>query len=252
MRHLLAIIFTFCIYTGYTQVVINEIQASNNSTITDNTGEYSDWLELYNPGSSEVNVAGLVLKDKIDTWRIPDGSDLTIISAKGYLVLWADDEIVEGVLHTNFKLSNDGEFLGIFESDSVTPIDTFSFSAMGDDFTFGRCTDSLNCWMIMRTPSPGAVNIKNGTVGIAVKKNLNTTPKIFPTRTSGIINVELPNTWTGKTEIKIINLLGNVVCKKYNNANNSNIDISHFKNGMYILTLTCGKYSRAEKIYKID
>ncbi|MBK7851704.1 MAG: lamin tail domain-containing protein, partial [Bacteroidetes bacterium] len=45
------------------QVVINEISASNFSTIANSDGEYDDWIELYNDGSSAVNLQGYGLSD---------------------------------------------------------------------------------------------------------------------------------------------------------------------------------------------
>ena len=40
------------------QVVINEIQSVNESTIKDFQDEYPDWIELYNSGNSDVNLTG--------------------------------------------------------------------------------------------------------------------------------------------------------------------------------------------------
>ncbi|MCA9920528.1 MAG: lamin tail domain-containing protein, partial [Anaerolineales bacterium] len=42
-------------------LVINEIMASNSSTLQDpdEPGEYPDWLELYNPTNAPVSLDGL-------------------------------------------------------------------------------------------------------------------------------------------------------------------------------------------------
>ena len=37
------------------QVVINEVMSENETTLTDEDGDYSDWIELYNTGSDTVN-----------------------------------------------------------------------------------------------------------------------------------------------------------------------------------------------------
>ena len=39
---------------GWPALVINEFMASNQGTVTDGTGSYSDWLELYNPTDQTV------------------------------------------------------------------------------------------------------------------------------------------------------------------------------------------------------
>ncbi|MBK9524100.1 MAG: lamin tail domain-containing protein [Bacteroidetes bacterium] len=47
----------------HAQVLINEISASNYSTIANSDGEYDDWIELFNDGSSSVNLQGYGLSD---------------------------------------------------------------------------------------------------------------------------------------------------------------------------------------------
>ena len=42
------------------QVVLNEFMSSNNSTIADEDGEYSDWIEMYNAGPDFVNLSSYV------------------------------------------------------------------------------------------------------------------------------------------------------------------------------------------------
>ena len=56
------------------QVVISEIQALNRSTIVDEDGQSSDWLELLNTGSSAVDLGGWHLSDTpgtLDQWTFP-------------------------------------------------------------------------------------------------------------------------------------------------------------------------------------
>ena len=42
---------------------LNEIQSANNSTILDENGDTSDWIELFNPGAVSVNLSGYGLSD---------------------------------------------------------------------------------------------------------------------------------------------------------------------------------------------
>ncbi len=41
-------------------VVINEFMADNQSYITDNDGEYEDWIELYNNSGDNFNMSGFI------------------------------------------------------------------------------------------------------------------------------------------------------------------------------------------------
>ena len=68
-------------------LVINELMASNSSSIRDPQGHYEDWIEIYNAGADAINMAGMYLTDNTSIptkWRIPDNSpEETMISAGG-------------------------------------------------------------------------------------------------------------------------------------------------------------------------
>ena len=56
------------------QVVINEGSNKNYSLIADEDGEYEDWIELYNAGTSAVDLFGYSLTDNSTTpaeWTFP-------------------------------------------------------------------------------------------------------------------------------------------------------------------------------------
>ncbi|MBN1116789.1 MAG: CotH kinase family protein [Bacteroidales bacterium] len=56
------------------QVIINEIQSSNVQTISDNFGEFPDWIELFNNSDSVVNLEGWFLSDDrklLTRWTLP-------------------------------------------------------------------------------------------------------------------------------------------------------------------------------------
>jgi hypothetical protein len=138
---------------------VNEFMASNSSIIADNAGDYDDWIELYNKGNSDVNLSGMYLTDDISKptkWKIPD----TTIIAGGFLLFWADTEVTEGKLHTNFKLSASGEQIGLFDTDANKNflIDSVSFSLQKKDTSYGRSSDGENNWQFFSTPTPKATN----------------------------------------------------------------------------------------------
>jgi hypothetical protein len=91
----LIILYILCFFTGissYAQgLVINEVMASNNSTLVDEDGEYCDWIEIYNSGGSPVNLNGYGLSDQLSNpymWTFPD----ITLDAGGYLVVFASDK----------------------------------------------------------------------------------------------------------------------------------------------------------------
>ena len=62
--------------------------ASNSSVLTDKDGEYSDWIEIHNTTSSDINLSGWSLTDdKSDSlkWVFPQVN----LNANGYLIVFA-------------------------------------------------------------------------------------------------------------------------------------------------------------------
>ena len=162
-------IFILCLFekTALAQtfpVYINEIQASNTKTIKSPVwAEYADWIELINTSASEVNLGGYFLSDDLslkNKWIIPAN---TIIPPNGVLVFWADNRDAE--LHTNFKLSRDGEAVGLF-SPSGEVIDSITFGYQADDISFGRLSDNIFDWSFFNTPTPNKINSAGSELGI--------------------------------------------------------------------------------------
>ncbi|HNP48463.1 MAG TPA: CotH kinase family protein [Bacteroidia bacterium] len=78
---------------SHAQVLINEISASNYSTILNSDGEYDDWIELYNDGSSSVNLQGYGLSDdSLDRFKFVF-PNYTMTPGQRLLVFAADQNI---------------------------------------------------------------------------------------------------------------------------------------------------------------
>ncbi|MFC1538491.1 CotH kinase family protein [Candidatus Latescibacterota bacterium] len=77
--------------TVFAQPVINEVMSSNSSVIQDEDGDYPDWIEIYNPEDSPVNLTGYGLSDDPGEpfkWVFPDYS----LGAGEYLLIFASDK----------------------------------------------------------------------------------------------------------------------------------------------------------------
>ena len=72
-------------------VVINELMASNSSTISDEDGDYSDWIELYNPLSENIDLTEYGLSDDPSNpfkWIFP----AVTLSPLNHLLIFASDK----------------------------------------------------------------------------------------------------------------------------------------------------------------
>jgi hypothetical protein len=138
---------------------LNELMAINSNTLEDEAGETDDWLELYNAGPVDVDLGGMYLSDIMDnstSYLFPGG---TVIPAGGYLTLWADGDGSGG--HLNFKLAGEGEYVGLFDSQSnyYAPVDAVYFDPQTKDISWGRFPDGGNEWHAMDVPTPGKPNL---------------------------------------------------------------------------------------------
>lgn len=129
------------------EMVINEFMADNESTVTDQDGDYDDWVELYNNSDQDMSLLGLYLTDDVsalDLWAFPD----TTIAANGYLIVWADKDEEQVGLHADFKLSKSGET--IILSDGISNvIDEVVFGEQYADTTTGRFPNGTGDFMLM-------------------------------------------------------------------------------------------------------
>lgn len=138
----ISLLVTLCLFAfgkiaAQSGVVINEVMASNQAYITDENGEYEDWIELFNNSNSAVNLSGWFLTDNpdnLDKWELPTN---TSIPAMGYLIIWADEDSSQGPLHANFKLSATGEDLMLINA-SGTVVQDISFGAQQADKGYAR------------------------------------------------------------------------------------------------------------------
>lgn len=136
-------------------VRINEFMASNSSTLMDEDGAYSDWIELYNDSDFSVNLGNWSLTDDADNptkWKFPSVE----MPARSCLVVFATDENRKTdvrFLHTNFKLSASGEYLALFDPDGklMTVFDPM-YPPQFPDVSYGYASGD---YVFLPQPSPG-------------------------------------------------------------------------------------------------
>lgn len=144
-------------------VIINEFMARNWTSIEDDTGEYVDWVELYNASDHYVQLNGLFLS-KYDNdllyFKISGSNDDMLLEPGQYLLFWLDDQIDKGSFHANFELSGSGGFIALskFDGNTVTILDSVSYSALPADISKGRLPDGTGNWIRFDNPTPGKSN----------------------------------------------------------------------------------------------
>lgn len=125
--------------------------------------DFVDWIELHNDGASPVDLTGWSLSTDDDDpreWMFPDG---TQIEAGGYLLVLADGIELQGeataFLHADFKLSANGEFLGLYDAAgaAMTEFDP-EYPKQYDFHTYGTNPAGGGQFGYLAEPTPGAAN----------------------------------------------------------------------------------------------
>src|SRR5688572_166735 len=118
--------------------VITEIMPVNERILSDEDGQFKDWIEIHNPGATPLNLGGYFLSDKPlepAKWTFPP----VILPAGGYLVLFAsgkDRTNDPALLHTSFQLSADGGYVGLARPDSNV-VSSLTYGNIAEDVSFG-------------------------------------------------------------------------------------------------------------------
>lgn len=136
-------------------VNITEYMTSNTRTVTDQDGNYSDFIELYNYGDSDINLEGCYISDDISNvtkYMFPN----IVIKSKQYLVVYASNKnkYNESEIHTNFKLGNTDNFIVLSNTDSSL-IDKAKIVELNDNISYGI---KDNKWCFFTSATPGVEN----------------------------------------------------------------------------------------------
>ncbi|MBK7998230.1 MAG: lamin tail domain-containing protein [Verrucomicrobia bacterium] len=160
-----------CAANAASPVIISEFMAANSSTLADEDGEFSDWIELYNSSSANVNLLDWALTDNAGSptkWRFP----ATNVPPGGFITIFASEKnrrTPGAPLHTNFKLGAGGEYLALVEPDGVTVATQFSpaFPAQVTDVSFGFGLETTSFTLLPTNAAVRALVPANGSLGNA-------------------------------------------------------------------------------------
>ena len=178
VRHLNArlILFAACLMTclgnslrAADTLVISEFMANNEKSFKDDFGQYSDWIEIHNPGLDSINLNGYFLTDdasNLKKWMFPPrelapGRHLVVFTSGG-------NRVDPGrALHTNFRLSSSGEYLALVGPDGSSIIQEFApaFPPQTADVSYGLAVEELRGGVVV--PENAAVRflIPTGDLG---------------------------------------------------------------------------------------
>lgn len=142
--------------------------ASNQEGLTDEDEETSDWIELHNPTTTPLDLSEWTLTDSLEDptkWTFPS----ITLEPDSYLIIFASGKnrtnpVSE--LHTNFKLSKNGETLAL-----ITPqgeiASAYDFPPQVDDFSYGL-TPANNSLFLISDSSPVNVLVPSAETDVLI------------------------------------------------------------------------------------
>jgi len=199
--------------------------------------DFVDWLELYNNGSTSVSLKGWALTDdnkEINKWIFPDVS----IGAGEYLLVFCDGANItsspDSSLHTNFKLTKDGEYLALLKSGIFQQfISEFAPEYPRQSFfhSYGWNSDS-NSYLYFSNSTPGKQNSGETFPGIVAEPIVDKTPGFYSPNvivsiTSATQNAEIRYTTNGSEPTETSALYSTPLTLNFNTA----LRVRAFKTG---------------------
>ena len=212
--------YTLSFDINYGDLVINELMSNNKNIVSDNSGSFEDWIELYNTTNYPISTNNLYLTDTISNlfkWKLPN----QVVSPNSYLIVWVDNDSHQGVEHANFKLSNLGETV-VLSSSSGSIIDSVTYPTQNQDVSYARSPNGVGGFNML-TPT---FNSNNDFINSLTQNQpyLLAYPNPFSNHLS----------FNRRYDVKVMNSLGQII---YEKDNVSKISTSKFLPGIYFVSL---------------
>ena len=146
--------------TTHAGLVISEVMTDNVSAYPDETGKFSDWVEIRNTLDTPINLKNVGLSDRSDriVFLFPDVN----LAPSGQVTVFCDGtnrDDPRNVFHAKFKLSSLGETVYLFDENGVA-IDTVKIPTLNSDESYMRNADGE--WEKNYDYSPGYPNTIEG------------------------------------------------------------------------------------------
>jgi len=144
-------------------IKINEVMPDNETSLLDEYGEHSAWIEISNISFSTYNIRGMYLTTDRSVLNkqmsapermkrmciIPSGEKRTELTARQHIVFFANSNPTKGSLHLNLNVPQGEKFwVAIYDGNGVDLIDSVTVPAIPANFSYARETDGSAKWTV--------------------------------------------------------------------------------------------------------
>lgn len=218
-----------------TGIMINEVMTQNSTVWSDESGEFDDWVELYNSSENDINLSGYFLTDDIEN---PNAFPLPAVTlnAGEFLIVWLDNDMEQGPLHATFGMGSSNNFLWLLRTQTGTLRiqDGFSPCLSGPDQSVERLIDGGQEVASTLDPTPGYSNVTS--IAETTEPRIVVFPN--PARTSLHLSERVE-------ACTILDMTGRVVS---NHKQVQSLPIEHLSPGHYFLRLPNGSTQTFTKV----
>lgn len=222
-------------------IVLNEFLADNAGIAADPSGDFDDYVELYNPTTQPILLTGKYLTDnstQLKKWRFTQPN--VVLPAKSHVVIWCDEQGSQPGLHASFKLSKSGEYLALVDTNGVTILDSITFGPQTTNIAIGRDPDGTGNWLPM-VPTPGLSNLTGVEHGQLEPGEFMLFPN-FPNPFNPSTNITFSLPKQAKVQIRVFDTLGRDVATISNQQylagmHTVTFNASGLPSGVYLITL---------------
>ena len=140
--------------------VLNEVLA-NNDGVLEPDGRTPDWVEIYNPYTNAINLAGMSLSDDLQQPQRFVFRDGTVLPPRGFLRILCDPAMPASATNTGFGLKANGGSVYLFDRwgiAGVSLLDSLTYGLQAPDFSLGRVPDGVGAW-VLTSPTPQTNNV---------------------------------------------------------------------------------------------
>lgn len=132
---------------------INEVMVVNDSSIVDDYGRKSAWIELFNANFAPLEISSVYLTTDPENpkmYPVPLDDVNTEIPTRQHVVFFADGEPNRGTFHTSFRLEpGQDNWIGIYDADGNTLIDEVLVPAsLQPNQSYARSIDGEGEWQV--------------------------------------------------------------------------------------------------------
>lgn len=221
------------------QLVLNEFMTDNSGFLDDEYNDSEDWIELYNTSTAVLNLENVYLSDDASNllkWKFPANS---AIAPDGYFVVWADDDSLEMLYHTNFNLSKDsGKLFLTYQNGTI--LDSITYGAQTSNLTYGRLPNGTGSFTQLNPTYAAWNNNYPASVQTLTTEGI----VLYPNPAENYIILKGIQ---GREEIALLDVSGRIL-KKVLAEDGCRLSLDQVPNGLYIVRI--GSQSRKLQIQR--